>query len=472
MGAVAPAEAGWIPESVVHDLGLKEHGLAVTTAASSLVSLREGAAPLVLSSDVAKTRASIAAMSEADAAKWEAFAGQMDRLTAFLESLFEVPAVELMETAPSELLSLAGHGLRLRRMGKTDMVEFLRVLPMSLRDLLDDWFESDALKAAVAITGLRNLFQGPMSAGTGFTLLHAQAGHALGAFGARSFATAEQGHVVLALRAALKKLGVEVRTNAAATVTVESGRAVGVTLASGEKLTAKAVASGADPRRACLTQVAPQHLPPEFVKPVKHVKLRGVRAFLLLAVDKVPAFRGVSDDQLKSTLVVAPGIEMLERAFDAAKHGDLPEHPSLEITIPSLHDNSLAPAGKHVVHVAIQCVPYHLRKRAWDDAARAAIEERVLAELEKHAPGLSATVVGTKLITPVDLERDYGLTEGHLHGGELTLDQILFMRPVGGWARSATPLPGYFLCGDATHPGGGMVGLAGRHAANAIAATS
>ncbi|MCA9603554.1 MAG: NAD(P)/FAD-dependent oxidoreductase [Myxococcales bacterium] len=466
--AMAPADAGWLPEKVVKDLDLAAHGLDASAKPSPFVALDPGGKHLVLSADAAQTRTSIEAHSKADAEKWDAFSGQMDRLAAFLESLYEASAVELMNPGPSDLMALAGHGLRLRRMGKVDMVELLRVLPMSLADLLDDWFESDLLKGAVASTGVRNIFQGPKSAGTGFTLLHHLAGRSRGAFGERVFPTGEEKHVVVVLQAALKKLGVEVRTRASAKVRVENGRAVGVTLDGGETLDARLVASGADAKRAFLEHVDPWHFEPEFVRMVQHVKLRGVRAFVAFAVDELPAFTGVTEEQLRGTIVMAPSMNYLEKAFDCAKHGDLAERPFLEITVPSLHDASLAPKGKHVVHVAMQYAPYHLRKRAWNDATRAALTDNVIAAIEHMAPGFKSKVLGSKLVTPVDLEREYGLTEGNLYGGELTLDQILFMRPVPGWSHHKTPLEGYFVSGYATHPGGAVLGLGGFHAASAM----
>jgi phytoene dehydrogenase-like protein len=440
-------------------------------APSPLVGLAESGEPLVLSSDLEQSRKSIAARSKGDAEKWEAFATQMDRLAGFLETLHSTEAVELMNPAASDMMALAGHGLRLRRMGKGDMVEMLRVLPMGVWDLLDDWFEGELLKGMVAATAMANLFQGPKSAGTGYSLLHHLAGREVGAFGSRRFPKSERGHLVNALAAALKKHGGETRVSTDAKVLVKDRRAVGVTLPGGETIAARAVVSGADPRRAFLKQLDPVNLAPEFVRPVQHVKLRGIRSVMLLALEAAPSFKNVSGDLAKGTLLVASSMERLERAFDAAKHGRIAEAPLLEITTPTLHDASLAPSGKHVVHVAMQFAPYRLRSSegGWDDAARRKLEEVILGALEAHAPGIRSTIAGKQLFTPADLEREFALTEGNLYGGELTLDQILFMRPVPGFAHYETPVPGYYVCGDATHPGGGIAGLAGHHAAARIA---
>jgi phytoene dehydrogenase-like protein len=466
--AIAPAEAGWLPKKVVSELDLVAHGLDTQPTDPSLVALGADGPPIVLGTDLGKTRASISEHSKADAEKWEAFATQMDRLAGFLETLYVKEAIELINPAAGDMIELAAHGLRLRRLGKVDMVELLRVLPMSLQDLLDDWFEADVLKGAIAATGLCNLFQGPKSQGTGFSLLHHLAGRELGAFGARAFPKSERGGLVAALVAACGKLGVETRTGVDARVRVEGGRATGVTLPDGKTIAARCVASGADPRRALTGQLDAWQLPPEVIRAATTVKLRGIRSFLILAVDKLPTFRGLAPELLKAPVYLAPSLNALERAFDAAKHGGLPEAPTLEVTVPSLHDASLAPDGKHVVHVAIQHTPYKLRPGTWDGQARGALMATVRAALERQAPGLEASIAGGLLVTPADLERDHRITEGNLYGGELTLDQILFMRPIPGWAHYESPLPGYFFCGDATHPGGAIPGMAGHHAAGRI----
>ncbi|MFO0670934.1 MAG: NAD(P)/FAD-dependent oxidoreductase [Polyangiaceae bacterium] len=466
--AVAPAEAGHLSAHVLEPLGLASFA---KVELAPMVALGAGA-PIVISRDLAVTKTSIAAHASADAEKWDAFTALTHRLAGFLESLYVAPAVALVSPEPSELLSLAGHGLRLRRLGKGDMIEMLRILPMSLRDLLEDWFTTPQLAGALAWTGVANLFQGPLAAGTGFSFLHHSVGRPRGAFGGRVFATSEV-DLVTALAGALKKLGVGIRTGARGSVVVENGRATGVRLESGEVLPARAVVSGSDPRRALTEQLAPWHLTPEVSRAVTHVKLRGARAVALFAVGELPRFTGVSAEQAKGTLVHAPSVLHLERAFDAAKHGGLPAAPGLEITIPSLSDPSLAPAGKHVVHVSVQYAPYRLRARAngWDDAARSEIAAAVRSALEALAPGFGASIIGERVFTPADLERDYGLGEGHLYGGELTLDQILFMRPVPGFAHHASPVAGYFLAGDATHPGGGLPGFAGHLAADRVLAS-
>ncbi|MBK6697842.1 MAG: NAD(P)/FAD-dependent oxidoreductase [Myxococcales bacterium] len=471
--ALAPAEAGHVSRRLVTSLGLGEHGFSPEARHWPLVGVGEGSPPLVLSGDLAASQGSIAAVSKRDAEQWVSFATQMERLAAFMEALATRDAVVLTNgqdgLGARDLLSLAGHGLRLRSLGKADMIEMLRVLPMAVADVLEDRFESERLKAMLAVTALANLFQGPRSGGTGATLLHHHMGQARGAFGNRRFPTGERDHLVAALLAACKKAGVESVLGRKPKVAVESGRAVAVDLG-GHSVKARAVISGADPKRAFLEDLDPWHLAPEFVRAVTHVKLRGVRAVLLLGLDDESALATLAPECRKGTMVSAASINEVERAYDHAKHGDFSKAPVLEVTVPSLHDASLAASGKHVMHVAAQFAPFSLRARegGWTDETKGELKIAILRRLEAMFPGLGAGITASRLYTPPDLEAELGLTEGHLYGGEMTLDQLFFMRPVAGAAHHETPIAGYYLTGDATHPGGGVPCRAGQLAADRV----
>jgi phytoene dehydrogenase-like protein len=465
---IAPQTAGWVSPRIVKDLGLEGHGFEAAWAPASSVTLRTGGAPLVLYSDVARSRSAIEALSKADAAKWEAFSTRMGRLAGFLEVLYEGAPPRLMSAEPGDLFSLMGVGLRLRRLGKTDMIELLRTLPMSVQDLLDEWFETDFFKAAVGAGGLPSLAQGPRSAGTCFVLLHHLVGRPLGGFRARTVVKSEAGHLVHVLERAAKKLGVTFEPGSVDRVRIERGVATGVILASGKELAARRVVSGADPRTTFLRLVGAPELDPEVVHAAAHVKLRGVRAVVNLALSEKPAFTGLDDEALSGVISVAPNLDYLERAYDATKYGQISEGLFVEATIPSLSDPSLAPPGAHVMSIGVQYCPYALREGAWDRPAEGTLADRVIALLGEHAPNLARSVVGRAVFTPADLEARFGLAEGHLHGGEHTLDQLLFMRPIPGSAHYRTPIEGLFLCGDGTHPGGNLPGLAGANAAREI----
>ncbi|MBX3185477.1 MAG: NAD(P)/FAD-dependent oxidoreductase [Labilithrix sp.] len=468
---VAPPSLGWVSPKIVRDLGLEAHGFESAWTDATVLTPRLDGPPLVLWRDLERSRAEIAKHSKADAEKWEPFATRMERLAGFLETLYTEAPPRLMSEQPGDLFSLMAVGLRLRRLGKIDMVELLRTLPMSVSDLLDDWFESDVLKAAIGAGGVTSLLQGPRSAGTCFVMLHHLVGRPLGAFRARTCVKGEKGHLIHALRAAAKQLGVETKTGARATIMTKGGCATGVALASGEEIAARVVVSGADPRTTFRKLVDPTELEPETQRAVGNVKLRGVRAVVNLALSELPRFSGVSGEEaLGGVISTSPSLDYLERAYDDAKHGGISRALHLEATIPSLTDPSLAPAGKHVMSVAVQWAPYHLREGKWDGPTKEALADRVIATLAEHAPGFEKAVMGRAIYTPADLEEDFGLAEGHLHGGELTLDQILFMRPLPGYAHYRAPLEGLFMCGDATHPGGGLPGLAGANAAREILA--
>ncbi|HWB76824.1 MAG TPA: NAD(P)/FAD-dependent oxidoreductase [Nannocystaceae bacterium] len=452
-----------IAPAIVDELALGKHGLELAREhpqATLTVPQPDGPA-LELFADVERSRAAIAKHSKADAEKWPAFCARMAKLAGFLGTLYDRPPPRLMAEGLGEMWPLAAIGLRLRRLGKADMIELLRILPLSARDLLDDWFESPLVQAAIGACAVDDLRQGPRSAGTGFVLLHHLVGRAPGAFRARTIA---KGDLVDALVAAAKSCGVELRTGKPVRVQTKAGRACGVVFGDDE-LPARRVISGFDARRTLLELVDPTELAPEVVHATRHIKHRGVRAMLSLALDDLP-------DPPHGVLQVGAHLDDIERAYDDAKHGGISKHPLLLATVPSLADPSLAPAGKHVMTIAVQYAPFALRDergaQAWDDAARALLVERVVDRLASHVPGIRDRIRGHRLHTPVELAHDFGLAEGHMGGGELLLDQILFMRPLAGFAEYASPLRDLWLCGDATHPGAALPGMAGRNAARRI----
>jgi phytoene dehydrogenase-like protein len=317
--------AGWLSPKIVRDLGLAAHGLELEIADPTVFSPLPGGDALVLWQDMQKSKEAIKKFSADDAAKWDAFCTRMAHLAGFLEMLYQTEAPRLMSPATGDMMTLMGLGLKLRRLGKVDMIELLRTLPMSLSDLLNDWFETDVLKGTVAAGGLANLFQGPRSQGTCFSMLHHVVGRPVGAFRSRSVVKSEKGHLASVLAAAAKALGVEVRTGTPAEIVVKDGRATGVRLENGETLDARYVLSGADPRRTFLELMDPIHLEPEFVRAAKNVKCRGVRAFVNLALGELPRFTGAPADgsHLRGVISLSPSLDYLEHAYDDAKHGSV-----------------------------------------------------------------------------------------------------------------------------------------------------
>ena len=351
--------------------------------------------------------------------------------------------------------------------------EVLRVLPMAVADFVAEAFESDAVRGAVAARAVRYTAMGPWSAGTTAVLLADSAGNDGGAAGQTVFARGGPGALAEALAAAARAFGAELRTGAEVVrITDVGGAATGVALASGEEIRADVVVSGADPKRTLLTLLDPVTVGPTLSWRGENLRLPGMAAKVNLVLSGVPRFAGADgadDARLRGRILVAPGIDHLERAFDASKYGRVSDAPFLEATIPTLSDPTLAPEGTHVMSVLMQYAPYHRREGQWD-TEREGLGDLVLKTLEEHAPGLSNLVTARQVLTPLDLERDYGLTEGHPLHGEPGLDQFFAWRPLLGHARYRFGIPGLYLCGSGAHPGGGVTGGPGANAAREILA--
>jgi phytoene dehydrogenase-like protein len=456
-------DAGYLSARIASDLELLKHGLTILPAPAALV-LQPGGKHLRLDNDITKTAASIGALSAKDAKQWPEFAGRISRIAGFLEALYSAPAPSIDASSSADLLSMLDLGRRLRKLGRTEMVELMRIVPMSVDELLGDWFESDALKGAVGARGITNIMQGPRGGGTAFVLLHHMVGRAPGAFHAPVTAKGGVGEIARALADSARAAGVEIRTGTIVErISMTADRAKGVVLKGGEEIAAKRVVSSADPRQTFLSLCDPSREEPEFVQAVGNIKYKGAWAKVHLALSALPAAASGGE-----TLVVSPDLTYLEKAYDDAKYGRVSARPYLQARVPTVADPSMAPAGKHVMSVHVQYAPYHLREGAWDDRTKAVLAESVVATLGEYLPGFAGTVMSRHVVSPLDLEKEYSLPEGNGYHGELTLDQILFMRPVAGWSRYSAPVKDLFLCGAGTHPGGGIVGGAGFNAARAI----
>jgi phytoene dehydrogenase-like protein len=427
-------DTGWIPPQVMSDLALAQAGLVVDSADPWAAIALDGGKQLELSSNPTRTAEAIARLSPKDAAKWPEFCARMHKVASVLAALYTQPAPDVETTEPGELLRLGLLGLKVKGLGRQGMIDLMRLLPMSVADLLDEWFESDALKAVLGIAGVMHLRQGPRSGGTAFNFLHHHVGSAPGVFRPP---TSNLGMVLAGLP------GIEVRRGArVARIRVAKGHATGVVLGSGDELPAPLVISSADPRATLLDLLEPGWLDPGFVRAVGNIKCRGVAAQVTLALSSEASFK---------TLSIAPSLTYMERAYDDVKYGRVSSNPWLE-----------ARAFGRSVEVHVQYVPHTLMDSA-------ALGDIVVQRLCDRVPGLRESIASRTVVTPADLAAR-GLTEGQRYHGELTLDQILFMRPVPGWTRYRTPIPGLYLCGAGTHPGGGITGGPGRLAAREILA--
>lgn len=441
---------GMLRPDIVRDLGLARFGLTQATGAQPYVLLLPGGQRLQLTADPddARTLESIRQFSASDAARWPEFAAFMHQAAVFLDAAYRTPMPRLPKfELMSEGVPLAMLALKLRRLGGKDMFRVIRAMSMSAQELTEDWFESEPVRAAVAALAIHGVTLGSMSAGTGYTLMH----HWLNRGGlAHTPVVGGVGKISDALVAAFKARGGQLRTSASVQrVIVDRQRVSGVVLDDGEEIVASAVFSAADPRHTLLDLVGAPELPPEFVWQTQSIKLRG-------SVAKVHLLTDGSHGLPEGTLVVAPSIRYLERAFDAAKYGEISAEPYLEVT-----------RSGNVVSIHFQFAPYALRNGEWS-SGRARVEQLAIETLGEYCSDLKSSIRQVQSITPVDLETIYGLTEGDLNHGQLILDQMFFMRPLPGWSNHKTPIDGLVLCGSGVHGGGGISGASGRNAARLV----
>lgn len=451
-------EAGWVPPDVAGVVG----PIAVHDPEIPLAVAIEPGSWLEVAADPARVMAVLRSHAPADGARWPDFVGRMHRLAGVLAALYEKPAPRI-DAPTRELVSLLPVLRKFRALGRTDMIELLRVLPMPVAQVLGEFFENDALKAGIATGALLDVRQGPLSGGTGFTLLHRLVGAQPGVVRGRGlFAHGPDAFVRAALSAAAKH-GAVVRTGAGlARILVRDDTVHGVALQSGEEIEAGVVVSTADPART-IGMVDPEWIDPELLHAFGNIRYRGATAYVLYALDALP-----DGAPAANVLSLTGSMTALERAADAAKYGRVSDAPHVELSFPTRTWPSLAPAGKHVAIARVRSAPYALREGAWDTARREALAEAATSVIDAQLRGFASRVLHRAVLSPPDMEATFGLTEGAESHGELGLDQILFMRPVAGWSRHALPVDGLYLGGAGAHPGPGITGAAGLLAARAV----
>jgi phytoene dehydrogenase-like protein len=368
---------------------------------------------------------------------------------------------------PKGLMDLLFLGRRFQRLPYEDKYNQVQLMTMSAVDFLDRWFETDVLKATMSASGIIGTFLGIRSPGTAYVLLHHYMGEIDGAFRSWGLARGGTGAISNAIADAAREAGAEIRTEAPiAKIIVKNGRAVGVALENGEEIYADVVSSSVDPRLTFMKMIGAEHLPDEFVDDIRRYKFRGSSGKVNLALDGLPDFSCLpgAGPHLRGAVSISPSIEYMERAYDDAKYGRFSRRPYIDMVIPSLTDPSVAPPGKHVMSCFVQYAPYHLKEGTWDER-REEFGDTVINTIAEFAPNISRLILHRQVLTPLDLEREFGLTEGNIFQGELTLEQLFFLRPAPGWAQYRTPIRSLYMCGSATHPGGGIMGAPGRNAA-------
>jgi phytoene dehydrogenase-like protein len=453
---------------IIRDLDLPSHGLELLPLDGTLTPMDSGDY-LWRVNDHSKTRREIARHSQKDADAYDDYGMAMVEMGRFAKPILGMTPPDPMSLDPRGLLELLSIGKRFRNMRYHDKVNQVQLLTMSAVDFLDQWFETDALKATMSASGIIGTFLGVRSPGTAYVLLHHYMGEIDGAFRSWGLSRGGTGAVSNAIAGAARQFGAEIRTETpVAKILTRAGRATGVVLENGDEILADVVVSSVDPRLTFERFMEPKELPDEFLEGVRRYKYRGSSGKVNLALDALPDFTCLPGrgEHLRGAISISPSVDYMERAYDEAKHGAFSSRPYIDMVIPTLTDSSLAPPGKHVMSCFVQYAPYHLTPgHVWDDARREAFGDAVIDAIAVHAPNVRNIIRHRQVLTPLDIERDFGLSEGNIFQGELSLEQLFFLRPVPGWAQYATPVQKLYMCGSATHPGGGIMGAPGQNAA-------
>jgi phytoene dehydrogenase-like protein len=470
---------------IIRDLDLPRHGLEILPLDGTFTPMPNGDY-LWRVNDHARTRREIARHSKLDAEAYDEYGKAMVEMARFVKPMLNMTPPDPASLDPRDLMKLLFMGRRFRALSGSDRYNQVQLMTMSAVDFLDQWFETDVLKATMSASGIIGTFLGVRSPGTAYVLLHHYMGEIDGAFRSWGFARGGTGAISNAIASAARETGVEIRTEAAVErIRVRNGRATGVVLVNGDEIDADLVLSSVDPALTFLRFIEERELPGEFVEEIRRYKYRGSSGKVNLALDALPSFTCLPGEgrHLRGALSISPSVDYMERAYDEAKYGAFSRRPYIDMVIPTLTDPSVAPPGKHILSCFVQYAPYKLASgftpgaparraltpgapapRSWDDQ-REAFGDTVIDTIAEYAPNIRDIILHRQVLTPLDLEREFGLTEGNIFQGELTLEQLFFARPVPGWAKYRTPVKNLWMCGSATHPGGGIMGAPGRNAA-------
>jgi phytoene dehydrogenase-like protein len=463
---------GPLPAQIGKDMRLERHDVESLEPNFRVFAPSPDCRALILHSDVRESAKRIEAFSKADATKYLELAEIIESAAPLVRNLLTMTPPDIDHPSSADIWNLLRAGKKFRGLGRRNMQHLLRWGPMAVADFVAEFFETELLRAVIAAPGILCASAGPWSAGTtALLLLRAAAGGFPD--GKPIAARGGMGAISEAMASAAKQAGAEIRTDAEVEgISVKDASVAGIVLASGEEIAVSSVISGADPKRTFLKLMDPVHFAPSFLTKIQNYRCKGVVARVLLALDGLPNFSALrnsseSSAALAARIHIGPEIDYLERAFDDSKYGDFSRAPFLSATIPTLLDPSLAPAGNHVMTVHMQYAPRHMKNSDWAQQ-RDALGDTVVKTLAQYAPDLPQRILARHVITPLDFEEAYGLTGGHIHHGELGLDQLFTMRPLLGCSRYRTPIRGLFLCGSGTHPGTGLTGASGFNASREI----
>jgi phytoene dehydrogenase-like protein len=449
---------------IIRELELAKHGYEVIPMDCSFLPLPNGDS-LARWADPNRSRREIARFSKKDSEVYPEFSRVMTHMGKLAKAVIDHPAPDITSYHPKELANLLRLGKAFKELGPDLLHLNTKLVTMSALDFLDQWFESDVLKAPMSVSGIIGTFQGVRSPGTAYVLLHHYMGQLDGVFRSWGFSKGGTGGISMACARAAMSYGAEVRTEAPVkNVIIKNGSATGVVLENGDEINAKIVISNLDPNRTYLKMIGENNLEADVLKEIKRFKLRGSSGKVNLALDSVPEFscRPGDGEHIKGDIAIAPGIDYLEKAFDQAKYGEFSTRPYINAVIPTLTDPTLAPPGKHILSCFVQYAPYHIKEGAenWPKY-REAFGDTVVDTLAEYIPGLKDKILYRQVLTPWDIEQTMGLTEGNIFHGELSLEQLLFQRPMADFSKYKTSIPKLWMCGSGTHPGGGIMGASG-----------
>jgi phytoene dehydrogenase-like protein len=451
---------------IIRELDLPRHGLEILPLDGTFTPMPDGNY-LWRVNDHGKTRREIARHSPVDAEAYDEYGRGMVEMGRFVKPILSMLPPDPLSLHLRDLRKLLFLVERFRALSRQDQYDLVQLMTMSAVDFLDRWFETDVLKATMSASGIIGTFLGVRSPGTAYVLLHHYMGEIDGAFRSWGIPRGGTGAISNAIAAAAREAGADIRSESAvAGIVVRDNTARGVILENGDEVSASIVASSVDPRLTFLKFIDRAILPDGFADDVDRYKFRGSSGKVNLALDTLPDFsclRGPGP-HLRGAISISPSVDYMERAYDEAKYGRFSRRPYIDMIIPSLTDPSVAPPGKHVMSCFVQYAPYHLKEGSWDEK-REEFGDTVVDTLAEHAPNLRDIILHRQVVTPLDLEREWGLSEGNIFQGELTLEQLFFLRPAPGWAQYRTPIKNLYMCGSATHPGGGIMGAPGRNAA-------
>ena len=458
----------WIDPRLMKTLKLQDHGLKIIKPDIVRIALGLEGKHIFFNRDPSKTADSISNISEIDSLKWIEFVHYLKKLSELLEKLYTIPPPKIPDLKMADVLSLRPMLAPLLKQGPRGFVDLLRVAPMMMNELMDEWFENELLRSAISASGVHHLSLGPYSAGTGFNLLHQNLYSDCGIYNSLFI---KGGTIELAntLKKVAESYQVEFRTNSQVkSIKVNQKCCEGIILENGENIKSSFVVSGLDPHNTFINLVGSSNLNPDFLTQVNNIRYRGSTARLFFILKNLPEIEGVNSNQMNTNFSICTSMESLEKASDGVKYGKISDTPFVDFNIPTILNENFAINNQHILAASVQYAPYHLRNQIWDDQTKSILKKNTMKVIENIIPNFSNLIESSHVLSPEDIENEFGLKEGNLNHGEMTLDQFMFMRPTISSSQYTTPIKNLYICGGGTHPGGGLHGGNGYNAAKTI----